>query len=202
VVWAIGAIAAIWLVAIAGYTIAKNAKVTPEKVRAYVASVDFGRLTAAQREEAIRKLAAMLNRLSLEERQRLRLDQTAYRWFEQMTEDEKGEFLEATMPTGLKQMLNAFEQMPEDRRRRAVTEAVQRLKTTRENFAKTGELPPQSGTNNATMSPELQQKMATIGLKTFYSQSSAQAKAELAPLLEEMQRMMESGLLFRGGPRR
>lgn len=202
VVWAVAALVAIWLAAMAGYTIAKNAKATPEKVRAYVESVDFGRLSGAERAEALRKLAAMLNRLSLEERQRLRLDRTAYRWFEQMSDEEKGEFLEATMPTGLKQMLNAFEEMPEDRRRRAVSEAVQRLRTTRENFVKTGELPPQSGTNSPPLSPELQQKMATIGLKTFYSQSSAQAKAELAPLLEEMQHMMESGMLSRGRPRR
>src|SRR5277367_1385167 len=84
---------AIWVIAIAGYTIAKNTKVTPEKVRAYVESVDFSHLSAVEREAAIRKLAAMLNALSLEERQRLRLDRTAYRWFEQMTEEEKSEFL-------------------------------------------------------------------------------------------------------------
>ena len=200
VVWAIAALAMIWLVAGVAYTVIKNAKVTPEKVRAYVETTDFGKLTGADRAAALRKLAAMLNRLSLEERRNLRLDRSAYRWFEQMTEEEKGEFLEATMPTGFKQMINAFEEMPEDRRRRTVDQAVKSLKDAREKMATDGQMPP-PGTNAVVLSEELQQKVATIGLKSFYSQSSAQSKAELAPLLEEMQRMMESGGM-RGGPRR
>ena len=80
----------IWVVAIVGYRIAKNAVVTPDKVRAYIASVDFSRLTAAEREAAIQKLAAMLNALTLAERQSLRMERLA--WFNQMTEAEKGEF--------------------------------------------------------------------------------------------------------------
>ena len=43
----------IWMVAIAGYMVAKNAKVTPDKVRAYVSSTDFSHLTGADREAAL-----------------------------------------------------------------------------------------------------------------------------------------------------
>ena len=193
-------LAVIWIVAVAGYTIAKNAKITPDKVRAYTQSVDFAHLSEADRAKAIKRLADMLNALSLEERQSLQLDRTAYRWFEQMTEEEKGKFLEATMPTGFKQMLAAFEELPEDKRRHTVDQAVKQMKDAREKMAANGQTPP-PGTNSIVLSEELQQKVTTIGLKSFYSQSSAQTKAEMAPLLEEMQRTMESGRMLRGGPR-
>lgn len=197
---AVAAIALVWVVVFTGYTIARNARVTPEKVRSYVDSLDLSQLSGADRAAAIKKLEAMLNALSLDERQKLQMNRTAYHWFEQMTEDEKGEFLEATMPTGFKQMLAAFEDMPEDRRKRAVDQAVKQMKEAREKMMTTGEL-PRGGTNEVVLSDELRDKVTKIGLKTFYSQSSAQTKAEMAPLLEEMQQLMESGRMMHG-PRR
>ena len=193
VLQAVFALLVIWMVALAGWEIARHARVTPEKVRAYLTSVDFGTLSAADRAAASQKLAAMLNALSLEERQRLRLDRTG--WFKQMTEDEKEKFIAATLPTGVKQMLNAFEQLPTDKQQRAVDDAVKQMKAAQEKPA-TGGAPP--GADGPPISPELQGKVMKLGLQSFYSQSSAQTKAELAPLLEQMQQMMESGRLIRG----
>jgi hypothetical protein len=181
-------------VAIGGYELAKHAKVTPEKVRAYVGSVDFSRLSAADRAAAIEKLAAMLNGLSLEERRSLRLERLA--WFNEMTEAEKSKFLEATLPTGFKQMLSAFEEMPADKRQRVVDQAVKQMKDASANPTAGGQ--SSTGNNGAELSPELQEQVKKIGLQSFYSQSSAETKAELAPLLEEMQHTMESGRMMRG----
>ena len=194
---AVTVLAVIWLGAFVGYKITENAKVTPDKVRTFTAATDFSRLSAAERKTALRKLAAMLNALSLEERQSMRLDRTAYRWFEQMTEQEKGEFLEATLPTGFKQMLGAFENLPPEKRKRVVDQALKQMKNAREKLAAGGQSPP-PGTNSVALSAELQDKVTKIGLQSFYSQSSAQTKAEMAPLLEEMQRTMESGRMMRG----
>jgi hypothetical protein len=195
---AVAALIAIWGLAIGGYLISGNLRVTGEKIRADMAGIDLGKLSAADRAAALARLADQINRLSFEERQQLRLGRAMETWFQAMTEDEKGAFIEATMPTGFKQMIVAFEQQPEERRRRSIDEALRRLRETSEQTPDAFRS-PESGTNRPPpLSPELEAKVRTIGLKSFYSQSSAQTKAELAPVLEELQRLMESGR----GPRR
>jgi hypothetical protein len=193
-----GTICAIWLVALAGYRIAKNAKMTAEKVRAYAEAVDISKLSGEARAKAIRDLEAKLNALSLEERRKARLERVSWGWFDRMTEEEKSEFIEATMPTGFKQMLTSFEQLPEEKRRKSIDDALRRLRDARDQMAVGQPGGNQGGTNSPpVLSDELQAQVRTIGLKTFYSQSSAKTKAELAPVLEELQRVMESGRPFR-----
>jgi hypothetical protein len=197
-VWAVVSIVAIWLVAMAGRWYLETRKVTAEKVRAYVEAVDFNKLAGDARAWALKNLEDKLNALSYEERQKLRGDKLMKDWFANMTEEEKAEFIEATMPTGFKQMIGAFEQMDEAKRKSMIDIAMVNLRG--QNAVRN---PAMRGTNAPPpISPELEAKIRTIGLNTFYSQSSAQTKAELAPLLEEMQRQMESGRMMRGGPRR
>lgn len=182
-----------------GIAIARNAKVTAEKVKAYATSVDLSTLSGDARAKALRKLADMLNALSIEDRRKARVEHVSRDWFEKMTEEEKAAFIEATMPTGFKQMLTAFEQLPEEKRRKSIDDSLRRLREAQGSPASGRGGPNQGGTNGPpVLSDELQAKIRTIGLKTFYSQSSAQTKAELAPVLEELQRTMESGRPFRG----
>jgi hypothetical protein len=191
VVWGAVAIAVIWLLAITGYTIARSTIVTADKVRAYVASVNLTGLSAAGRANALQRLSAMLRALSLEERQEVRLDRTAYRWFDNMTEEEKGAFIEATMPAGFKQMLSAFEQLPADRQRRVIDQTLRQLRATGAG------MPP--GTNGfPQLDADFLIRMQTDGLTDAYSRSSAETQVELAPVVEELQRVMQTGGRFRG----
>ena len=193
-----GVLCAIWLVALAGYRIAGKATMTAEKVKAYAESVDINKLSGDARARAIQELADKLNALSLEERRKARLDHAARDWFTCMTEEEKSRFIEATMPMGFKQMLAAFEQLPEEQRRKSIDDALRRLREARNEMGGSAGRGGRGGTNGPPLlSAELEAKVRTIGLKTFYSQSSAQTKAELAPVLEELQRVMESGRPFR-----
>ena len=197
VVWAVASIVGIWLVASAAHWWLENRKVTADKVRVYAESLDFSKLTGDARARALENLEDMLNALAYEERQRLRADKLMKDWFANMTDEEKAQFIEATMPTGFKQMIGAFEQLSDDKRKRVIDDAMKNLRAA--NSPSGG---ARGGTNGSPpISPELEAKIRTIGLNSFYSQSSAQTKAELAPLLEAMQRNMESGRMLRGGPR-
>ena len=194
VVRALLALGLVWLLALAGYFFAQHAKVTAEKIRAYAASVDLSKLSAEERKKAIDRLAAMLNTLSPEERRQERggRDPSGERWFKQMTDAEKKQFIEATMPNGMKQMIKAFEQLPEDQRKRAVDRAVKRLAEDQARGVAPG------GANQPPMSDELRQQIIRAGLQEFYSQSSAETKAEVAPFLEQLQHVMENGGTLRG----
>lgn len=217
---------AVWAVAWTGFSIAQRSKVTPEKVRDYMTVVDLEKLQPAERARAIQKLASMVNQLQNQERRELRGDLTdgnrrqagqtnapafpgprpgssntnrpprdpvGERWFKQMNDDEKAQFIEATFPAGFKRVIESFEKLPPEKRQKAVADAVKRLRDAR---AK-GQPPGTVSTNAPPISKELQDKITAVGLKTFYSQSSAQTKAELAPLLDEIQRAMQSGRAFR-----
>src|SRR5271165_2673298 len=150
----------LWAFALAGYSIARSRQVTVERVKAFIESVNLSTLSGDDRARAIRKLAEMLNALSFEDRQKARLERLSWAWFSQMTEDEKAAFIEATMPTGFKQMLASFEQLPDDKRRRSIDDAVRRLRETQAKMAAgdNGGAPP--GTNGPpVLSDELQAKI-------------------------------------------
>lgn len=195
-VYAAVAILLIWGLAVAGFRMAKHARVTAEKVAAYVADTDLVQLKGEARARALARLAEMINALPVEERRKIRLERSVWSWFEEMTEQEKTSFVDATMPSGFRQMLTSFETMPEEQRKRVVDDALRRLRRARAEF-ETGR-GREPDTNAPILSPELESRIRTIGLQSFYGQSSAQTKAELAPVLEEMQRSMESGRPFRG----
>ncbi|HEV2331152.1 MAG TPA: hypothetical protein VGY56_20405 [Verrucomicrobiae bacterium] len=193
---AVGAIVGIWVLAVAGHWYLESLKMTADKVRAYMESVDFAHLTAQARANVIKELEDKLNALPYDERQRLRLQHLIDTWFNEMTEDEKSQFVEATMPTGIKQMIDAFQQLPDEKRRRLIDNTLNNLRNANNRpvrgWQNSTNAPP-GGTNAPVISPELEAKIRNLGLKTFYSQSSAETKAEVAPVLEELQQQMENG---------
>lgn len=194
----ISILAVAWAVAVGGFLWSRSAKATPERIAAYLRTLDWKSMSEAQRAAAIRKLADWLNALSPEDRRKARMDPRFRDLFRDFSMQDKEAFLELTIPTGLSQMLTAFEQMPEEKRRRAIGESIRRLREARDRGE--GMEGPGGPGGSPDASPELQEKVVKMGLKSFYENSSADLKVEVSPLLEEIQRSMENGRIFR--PRR
>jgi hypothetical protein len=192
--WAGIAVLLIWGGVFAGYRLAAAWRPTPEKVAAYAMGLDLAAMSPEARRAALERLARQLNALGFEERRQVRLGRVWGRLFEQMTDAEKLWFVEQTLPSGVKQMLDAFEALPADKRRRAVEDSLKRLQEARAQM-QSGSAP--GWANAPPVSEEMQRQMVELGLRAFYTESSAQTKAEIAPVLEEMQRLLESGRLMR-----
>lgn len=186
-------LAAVWAVTVVIFHFSARTKMTADKVDQFVVAKDLSQLSGTDRDQAITDLAAMVNALSPEERMKWRLEDGWKKWFSEMTEAEKLKFIEATLPTGFQQMLSSFSQLPEDKRQKMIGQAEQQLqadgavgmdKSIGSNYGKDGA--PQ-------LSPELEQKVREIGLNEVFQNSSAETKAELAPLLEQMQIQIRQG---------
>lgn len=180
-----------WLLAWSAYVICGHAKMTAEKVSKFQASLDFAHMSAAERLKALKALAEKINAMSPEERQRWRLD---FEWFRQLTEEEKAFFLDAFLPGEMKTALAMFEKWPKERQQHEIDQAMTELRKHAAN-PRANPISGINGTNGPLFSPELDKKIRTIGLNSLYSQGSAATKAELAPLLLEVQRQFESGQL-------
>lgn len=198
-VLALAALAAIWLFALGAFQFVRHAKASPEKVRSLLASTDLSRLSPEERRSVLRQLADILNRLNAEDRRTARMAPGWDRLLSQMTDVEKGELLEQTLPSGITQMLAAFEEMPPDRRRRLLEDSLRRLREAR---ATAPDSDPASQEQRAedgpaagfdTLPPELRERVVAKGLKTFMQEGSADARAQLQPVVEELQRAMETG---------
>src|SRR5581483_1836007 len=160
ITFAIAGVVLAWALALGGYELAKNAKATPEKIMAFARSLDLSKMSAADRAKALRKLADELNGLSPEERRLVRPDKTL---FSQMTEPEQEQFIENTMPMQVKQALSMYEHMSADQRQKAIDTTLSSLR------ARAADNPDDAANANPTpISPELEAKIRTVGLKTFY----------------------------------
>lgn len=175
-----GALAAVWLLAFAAIHFARRAKPTPESVAAFFQSEKLDGKSAAERAKLIDKGAALLNRLDFEERSQLRRDRVPEKFFLKLNKDEQGRFLDAALPAGFKQMMEAFNKMEPVKRREFVAKALDEMKKHE------GEAP-----EHDIDDPNVR-RIIDQGLRSFYNDTSAEVKLDLAPLIEQMQRNMQS----------
>lgn len=175
----IAALVLVWLVAGSVIFFARRAKVTPEAVATYVAAHPVEGKPPAERAKVIEKLARQMNQLGYEERRNFRMGKGLDGFFRALTPEEQARFLDLTLPTGFKQMMEALNKMTPDARQNFVAKALDDMKK------REGELPPDREFDaNA-------RKIMDQGFRTFYSEASAEVKMDVAPLIEQLQRNLQ-----------
>ena len=170
---------AIWGVAALVIGWSRSVRPTPKSVSALLAKSDFGNVEPAGRTAVIERAAAQLNRLNYEDRKLVRESGADREFFERLTADERGRFLDLTFPEGFKQTLNALNKMPPEKRKQILERVLAEIKKG----------VPES---DAKLMDEHAKKLVSVGIETFYKESSAEVKLEFAPVIEELQRASQS----------
>ena len=176
----LGTLVVIWLVAGSVIFFARSAKVTPESFMAYADAHPIAGKSEAERARIIEKMGGQLNQLGYEERREVRMSKGLDAFFKTLNAQEQMRFLELTVPTGFKQMMEALNKMERPKRQMFVNRTLKEMRE------REGEEPPRRAEDEAAA-----QKIINQGFKSFYSEASAETKLDVAPLIEEMQKNLQ-----------
>lgn len=168
----------IWLVAVVAIGISRSARPTPQKLQAYVEAHPIIGLDGTKRQKILESTAAQLNRLNFDQRRELQESGTLRRFFENLTAEERGKFLEMTLPEGFRQMMTGLNKMTPEKRQRLVQRALDDL---RKNSPRSAERIPEDEVK----------KILSQGVSSFYEEANAEVKLDFAPVLEELQKNIE-----------
>lgn len=173
------ALLAIWLVAGGVIFLARSAKPTPESLAEYLQTHPIEGQSGRERAKVIEKAAGQLNRLDYDQRREMRMGKKMDGFFRSLSPEEQARFLDLTLPTGFKQMMESLNQMDPEKRKKFVSKALEDMKK------REGEPPPDREIDaNA-------QKIMDQGFKSFYSEASADVKMDVAPLIEQLQKNLQ-----------
>jgi hypothetical protein len=169
-------LAAVWLLAGGAIFWARSAKVTPAKLTNYLETHPIDQQSGTERGKVINKVADQMNSLSYEERREVRMGKRLDGFFRKLTPEEQSAFLDRTLPTGFKQMMDSLNRMDPAKRKQFVERSLRDMKE------REGEDPKID--QNA-------RKMIDQGFKSFYSEASTEVKMDVEPLLEQLQKNLQ-----------
>ena len=165
--------------------IAGSFKITAESVSREVAKADFADWSvlpappdpaeARQREQQLRDLAAMINRLDFVEHASHRRNHTDELLFRKLSPPEQELFVELTVMKSINSFLDSLEAIPAKQRKRFIEQGFKAV--AEDSDGKPGRIA------NPLVGPLLD-KLDVKGIRAFVNSSSAATKFSLAPLVE------------------
>lgn len=184
------ALAVIWILVFAVRSVAASKKITAERLENEISELAFDDWSedsgssseAEERENEIRRIADMVNRLDFAERQKNRENQSAEDFFRKLDAREKNLFVDLTIVETMGRFMEALDQMPPEQRKEFVQKGLSEIQEgrTEADMARAQE-----------MDEDLLTKISEEGMRAYFNKASADTKLDLAPLMEAMNEVMQ-----------
>lgn len=178
----LGILLAVWMIASLVIAYARAQKMTSEKILDYIRNHPLKGNSEIDRHQIIEGLANRMNHLAFEDRQRFRFEKSTREFYREMTDAERTLYLEKTLPTGMKQMVDAFNKMKPEQRKKLVNRALAEMEKAQENMSRED--------MERALNDQNTRKVIEQGLKSYMTDADASAKLDIQPLMEQMQNMM------------
>jgi hypothetical protein len=181
---------------------AGSRKITAERVNRAVAEANFADWSAqaaspdaaeaARREEELRKIAFLVNRLDFQERERNRENRSGEAFFRKLAPNEKSLFIDLTIVESMSRFMESLDTMKPEQRKKFVEQGLKEINEGRTKAEM--ERADQLGA-------DLLDKISQQGMKAYFEKSSPDTKLDLAPLMEAMNESMQGLRGNEFGPR-
>ena len=181
---------------------AASRKITAESINRQVAEAkfqDWSNLTevpdpaeAKRREGALREIAANVNRLDFQEREKNRENRAGENFFRTLSPGEKSLFVELTIVESMSRFMESLDAMKPEQRKSFVERGLKEIQEgrTKDEMARAD-----------TLGADLLEKISQEGMRAYFKKSSADTKLDLAPLMEAMNETMQGLRGNEFGPR-
>jgi DNA-directed RNA polymerase specialized sigma24 family protein len=192
----------VWVAVWAVRNWAGSRKITAEGVHARIDAADFvdwsdresppSKVEAELRENELREIAEMVNRLDFQEREKNRRNRGGEEFFRKLSTSEKNLFIELTVMESMNRFMESLDAMPPEQRRKFVEQGLKEVEAgrTAEEMARADEL-----------GADLLEKISQEGMRAYFEKSSTQTKLDLAPLMQAINETMQGLRGNEFGPR-
>lgn len=196
-------LAVVWAIVWGVRAWAGSRKITAERVQSRIEAAAFidwsdrerppSAVEAELREKELREIAAMVNRLDFQEREKNRRNRGGEEFFRKLSTSEKSLFIDLTVMESMNRFMESLDAMPPEQRRKFVEQGLKEVEAgrTAEEMARADEL-----------GADLLEKISQEGMRAYFEKSSTQTKLDLAPLMEAINETMQGLRGNEFGPRK
>lgn len=181
---------------------AASKKITAESIDRQVAAAKFqdwsnnptvpNTAEAKRREKELREIAANVNLLDFQEREKNRDNRSGENFFRILSPSEKSLFVDLTIVESMSRFMEALDAMKPEQRKSFVEKGLEEIQQgrTKEEMERTEQL-----------GADLLDRISQEGMSAYFEKSSADTKLDLAPLMEAMNETMQGLRGTEFGPR-